>query len=62
MKHKPKDRHLDIPAEANRDKHINYTAIENNEPDPADLPETGKLEEEEKKKQVEKRNKGDKVY
>ena len=33
---KPKDRHLDIPAEANRDKHINFTALENDQPDPAD--------------------------
>ena len=39
----PKDRHLDTPAEANRDKHINFEAIENNEPDPADAPAVGEL-------------------
>jgi len=43
MKRKPKDRHLDTPAEANRDKHINFTALENDEPDPSDQPTTGKL-------------------
>jgi|GEM_PF-2902308 len=30
------DRHLGPPAEANRDKHINFVALENNEMDPAD--------------------------
>jgi hypothetical protein len=39
----PKDRHLDIPSEANRDKHINFAAIENNDEDPADLPAVGDL-------------------
>jgi hypothetical protein len=43
MKRKPKDRHLDIPSEANRDKHINFIAIENDEVDPSDQPATGKL-------------------
>jgi len=43
MKKKPADRHLDVPAEANRDKHINFSALENNEPDPADEPANGKL-------------------
>ena len=33
----PKDRHLDIPSEANRDKHINFLALENNGQDPADV-------------------------
>lgn len=52
MKKKPKDRHLDIPSEANRDKHINFVALERNEVDPADQPVTGKLaDEEEKQKQ-----------
>jgi hypothetical protein len=37
MKKKPKDRHLDTPAEANRDKHINFTALERGETDPADI-------------------------
>lgn len=37
------DRPIDVPAEANRDKHINFLALENNETDPADEPATGKL-------------------
>ena len=43
MKRKPKDRHLDTPSEANRDMHINFIALENDEADPSDLPATGKL-------------------
>ena len=43
MKRKPRDRHIDVPAEANRDKHINFLALENRETDPADEPATGKL-------------------
>jgi hypothetical protein len=43
MKKKPEDRHIDVPAEANRDKHINFIALENKETDPADEPATGKL-------------------
>lgn len=39
----PKDRHLDTPSEANRDKHINFKAMENNEEDPADAPSIGDL-------------------
>jgi hypothetical protein len=31
-----KDRHLDAPGEANRDKHINFLAEENGDADPAD--------------------------
>ena len=31
-----KDRHLDAPGEANRDKHINFLAEENGDVDPAD--------------------------
>ena len=30
------DRHLQAPTEANRDKHINFTALERGEQDPAD--------------------------
>ena len=30
-----KDRHLEAPGEANRDKHINFLAEENGDPDPA---------------------------
>lgn len=32
---KQKDRHLDAPGEANRDKHINFLAEENGDVDPA---------------------------
>src|SRR5829696_3231737 len=39
----PKDRHLDTPSEANRDKHINFAAMENNDEDPADAPSFGVL-------------------
>ena len=30
------DRHLQSPGEANRDKHINFVALESGDPDPAD--------------------------
>ena len=30
-----KDRHLEAPGEANRDKHINFLATENGDADPA---------------------------
>jgi hypothetical protein len=49
------DRHLDTPSEANRDKHINFAALENDDADPADQPATGKLAGEEGNKN--KRNK-----
>ena len=42
-KSKLRDRHLDTPAEANRDKHINFVALETGDPDPADQSATGKL-------------------
>ena len=48
MSKKQRDRHLDVPAEANRDKHINFIARENNDTDPSDeapkglLADTGK--------------------
>ena len=31
MSKKPKDRHLDVPGDANRDKHINFVANERSE-------------------------------
>jgi len=34
-KSKERDRHLDAPAEANRDKHINFAALETGVSDPA---------------------------
>jgi hypothetical protein len=40
---KERDRHLDTPAEANRDKHINFVALETGDSDPADPRPTGKL-------------------
>ena len=42
-KSKERDRHLDTPAEANRDKHINFVALESGDPDPANQRPTGKL-------------------
>ena len=59
MKRKQKDRHLDVPSEANRDKHINFVALERNETDPADQPATGKLADKEEEKQ--NRRKGKRV-
>jgi hypothetical protein len=50
MEKKIKDRHLDTPAEANRDKHINFVALERGETDPAEEPPTGKLNREKDKK------------
>jgi len=43
MDKKQKDRHLDVPAEANRDKHINFIAEERGERDPGKEPSTGPL-------------------
>lgn len=57
MKKKPKDRHLDIPSEANRDKHINFAALETNEKDPADYPPTGKLAESKERENKEQKDK-----
>jgi len=42
METDPKSRHLDIPAEANRDKHTNFLAQDNGEIDPG-ADEFGKL-------------------
>ena len=53
MKKKISDRHLDVPAEANRDKHINFAALENNDKDPADSQAKKKLED---RKPVDKKN------
>jgi hypothetical protein len=53
MKKKKTDRHLDVPAEANRDKHINYVARENQETDPALDNQGGKLiKSDENKKEI----------
>jgi hypothetical protein len=47
------DRHLETPSEANRDKHINFTALENDEPDPADERTTDEKEERERREKRE---------
>jgi hypothetical protein len=60
MDKKPKDRHLDVPSEANRDKHINFIAEERSESDPAEEsngPLNKKANEQEKK--ASNRNKKD---
>jgi hypothetical protein len=57
MKKKPADRHIDVPAEANRDKHINFLALENNDTDPADEPATGKLAADKERDGTRKRSK-----
>ena len=44
------DRHLDVPAEANRDKHVNFVAQERGETDPASEPDSGKLIKNDKRK------------
>ena len=59
MKKKPADRHIDVPAEANRDKHINFVALENNDTDPADEPAIGKLAPGKQKDESRKRSKKD---
>jgi hypothetical protein len=45
-KNKIKDRHLDVPAEANRDKHANFVAAENNDVDPSTEKTKGALDPE----------------
>ena len=54
MKKKSDDRHLDVPAEANRDKHINFVALENNEKDPADIPPRKEQSEQKRKSKKER--------
>ena len=60
MSKKQKDRHLDVPAEANRDKHINFIAEEKGEIDPAQENVKGALDEDsinQRHKQKERRGK-----
>lgn len=47
------DRHLETPSEANRDKHINFTALENNDPHPADERTADKKDERDRKERHE---------
>ena len=57
---KQKDRHLDVPAEANRDKHINFMAEERSEIDPAEENVKGRLNDDsidQQEKQQERRRK-----
>jgi hypothetical protein len=56
-KHKPKDRHLDVPAEANRDKHINFVADERSETDPSTDRSKGQLNQDSDEKAGDKENK-----
>lgn len=56
-KQKPKDRHLDVPAEANRDKHINFVADERSEIDPSMDRSKGRLDEDSAGKTGGKKNK-----
>ena len=57
MKKAKTDRHLDIPAEANRDKHINYTALENLDTDPANDKRRGKLNDSKEDKKGDRKKK-----
>jgi hypothetical protein len=57
MSKKQKDRHLDVPAEANRDKHINFVAEEKNEMDPAQEAATGALADEATSRSDQKKDK-----
>ncbi len=56
-RNKPVDRHLDIPAEANRDKHVNFTAQETGENDPALEPDSGRLLNRDHKRKKESKSK-----
>jgi hypothetical protein len=48
---------MDVPAEANRDKHINFMALENRETDPADVPPIGKLAPDQQERNSKRRSK-----
>jgi len=51
---KIKDRHLDIPSEANRDKHVNFVAQERGDGDPSLEPPGNNLVKSRKDKQKNK--------
>jgi len=57
MSKKPKDRHLDVPGEANRDKHINFVANERSEIDPSEDRSRGTLDRDLYKRAEKKKNK-----
>ncbi len=56
-KQKPKDRHLDVPGEANRDKHINFVADERSETDPSMDRSNGRLDDDSARETGNKKNK-----
>jgi hypothetical protein len=56
MNKKPKDRDLDVPGEANRDKHINFVANERSEMDPSEDRSTGSLDRDLDKRAQKKKN------
>ena len=56
MNKKPRDRHLDVPGEANRDKHINFVANERSEMDPSKDRSTGSLDRDFDKRAQKKKN------
>jgi hypothetical protein len=59
MNKKEKDRHLNVPSEANRDKHINFIADERGEIDPAEEKVKGALNDQSlSERDKEKRSRG----
>ena len=48
---------MDVPAEANRDKHINFVAEERSELDPSENDSTGRRDQDLNKKTERKKNK-----
>jgi len=57
MERKQKDRHLETPSEANRDKHINFIAEEEGDIDPADE-EVNNLDRDNSEEDVEDKENG----
>jgi len=53
-----RDRHLDIPAEANRDKHINFRELEDNDSENTDNPQETRMDNEKIQKRKEEWEKG----
>ena len=56
MSKKPKDRHLNVPGEANRDKH-NFVANERSEIDPSEDRSMGSFDRDLDKRAEKKKNK-----
>jgi len=55
-----KDRHLDVPSEANRDKHIDFIARENGEIELAEERPEGKLAPEKSEERKVEKNRDEK--